>query len=39
VWFAQHNQSMDAALALHLRKTGYDPELGVLSMPLEPVAI
>jgi len=39
VWFAQHNQSMDAALALHLRKTGYDPALGVLSMPLEPVAI
>ena len=38
VWFAQHNQSMDAALALHLRKTGYDPALGVLSMPLEPVA-
>lgn len=37
VWFAQHNQSMDAALALHLRKTGYDPALGVLSMPVEPV--
>lgn len=33
VWFAQHNQSMDAALALHLRKTGYDPACGVLSMP------
>jgi hemerythrin len=39
VWFAQHNQSMDAALALHLRKTGYDPALGVLRMPPEPVAI
>jgi len=38
VWFAQHNQSMDAALALHLRKTGYDPALGVLSMPTESVA-
>lgn len=37
VWFAQHNQSMDAALALHLRKSGYDPALGVLSMPVEPV--
>lgn len=35
VWFAQHNQSMDAALALHLRKTGYDPALGVLHMPQE----
>jgi len=39
VWFAQHNQSMDAALALHLRKTGYDSALGVLRMPPEPVAI
>ena len=38
VWFAQHNQSMDAALALHLRKTGYDPALGVLSMPRESAA-
>ena len=32
-WFANHSQSMDAALALHLRKTGYDPATGVLSMP------
>jgi hemerythrin-like metal-binding protein len=32
-WFANHSQSMDAALALHLRKTGYDPTTGVLSMP------
>ncbi|MGV0958495.1 MAG: hemerythrin domain-containing protein [Limnohabitans sp.] len=32
-WFANHAQSMDAALALHLRKTGYDPATGVLSMP------
>ncbi len=32
-WFANHSQSMDAALALHLRKTGYDPVTGVLSMP------
>ncbi len=32
-WFANHSQSMNAALALHLRKTGYDPATGVLSMP------
>ena len=32
-WFANHAQSMDAALALHLRKTGYDPATGVLSLP------
>jgi len=32
-WFTNHAQSMDAALALHLRKTGYDPATGVLSMP------
>ena len=32
-WFANHAQSMDAALALHLRKTGYEPSTGVLSMP------
>lgn len=32
-WFANHTQSMDAALALHLRKTGYDPATGVLSLP------
>jgi hypothetical protein len=24
---------MDAALALHLRRVGYDPATGVLSMP------
>jgi hemerythrin len=33
LWFAQHAQSMDAALALHLRRVGYDPVTGVLSMP------
>jgi len=38
-WFAQHNQSLDAALALHLRKTGYDPARGVLSMPVDSVTI
>lgn len=32
-WFANHAQSMDAALALHLRRVGYDPQTGVLSMP------
>ena len=32
-WFANHSQSMDAALALHLRRVGYDPISGVLSMP------
>ncbi|MBC7608940.1 MAG: hemerythrin domain-containing protein [Polaromonas sp.] len=25
LWFAQHAQSADAALALHLRRVGYDP--------------
>lgn len=34
-WFANHTQSMDAALALHLRRVGYDPHTGVLSMPDE----
>lgn len=34
-WFANHTQSMDAALALHLRRVGYDPQTGVLSMPDE----
>jgi hemerythrin len=32
-WFGNHRQSMDAALALHLRRVGYDPATGVLSMP------
>jgi len=32
-WFANHSQSMDAALALHLRRVGHDPATGVLSMP------
>lgn len=32
-WFANHSQSMDAALALHLRRVGYDPVTRVLSMP------
>ena len=33
VWFAQHAQSMDAALALHLRGVGYDVATGVVAMP------
>lgn len=33
LWFPQHAQTMDAALALHLRGIGYDPATGVVSMP------
>ena len=33
IWFPQHAQSMDAALALHLRSVGFDPATGVVSMP------
>lgn len=33
VWFPQHAQSMDAALALHLRRVGYDPATGVVNSP------
>ena len=33
LWFANHVQSMDAALALHLRSAGFDPVTGVLSHP------
>jgi len=33
LWFPQHAQTMDAALALHLRGIGYDPDTGVVSMP------
>jgi hemerythrin-like metal-binding protein len=32
-WFLYHAQSMDAALALHLRTTGFDPLTGIVSMP------
>ena len=32
-WFPQHAQSMDAALALHLRRLGYDPQTGIVSAP------
>ena len=33
VWFPQHAQSMDAALALHLRGVGYDAETGQVLEP------
>jgi len=33
VWFPQHAQTMDAALALHLRGIGYDPVSGTVAMP------
>ena len=33
VWFPQHAQSMDAALALHLRRTGFDPVTGIVHAP------
>ncbi len=33
LWFPQHAQSMDAALALHLRRVGYDPVTGAVSAP------
>lgn len=33
IWFPQHAQTMDAALALHLRNVGYDPLTGLLTMP------
>jgi hemerythrin-like metal-binding protein len=33
IWFPQHAQSMDAALALHLRRIGYDPLTGTVAMP------
>lgn len=33
IWFPQHAQNMDAALALHLRSVGYDPVTGLVSAP------
>lgn len=33
VWFPQHAQSMDAALALHLRRVGFDPATGTVHAP------
>lgn len=33
VWFPQHAEAMDAALAQHLLNTGFDPATGVLGRP------
>ena len=33
LWFANHVQSMDAGLALHLRSAGFDPVSGAFSHP------
>lgn len=33
LWFPQHAQSMDAALALHLRRVGHDPLTGEVTNP------
>ena len=33
VWFPQHAQAMDAALALHLRRAGFDPVTGHVHAP------
>ncbi|WP_296442964.1 hemerythrin domain-containing protein [Rhodoferax sp. UBA5149] len=33
IWFPQHAQSMDAALALHLRGAGFDPVTGIVHAP------
>lgn len=33
VWFVQHAQTMDAALALHLRSVGFDAASGEVRMP------
>ena len=32
-WFPKHAQSMDAALALHLRRAGFDPVSGIVNRP------
>ena len=33
LWFPQHAQAMDAALAMHLRRVGFDPATGVVHAP------
>ena len=38
LWFPQHAQSMDAALALHVRRVGYDPDTGSVAEPHAPSA-
>ena len=32
-WFPQHADSMDAALAMHLQRVGYNPETGSIAHP------
>lgn len=32
-WFPQHAQAMDAALAIHLRRVGYDTATGIVHQP------
>lgn len=32
-WFPQHADSMDAALAMHLKRVGYDPVTGAIANP------
>lgn len=32
-WFSHHAQNMDAALALHMRRAGFDPDSGEVLMP------
>jgi len=32
-WFPRHTQTMDAALALHLRRVGFDPATGAVALP------
>jgi hemerythrin-like metal-binding protein len=32
-WFAQHAQTMDAALAQHMLRVGFDPVSGVVGLP------
>lgn len=38
-WFPQHTQSMDAALALHLRRVGFDPATVEVAAPAELPAV
>lgn len=40
-WFSHHAQNMDAALALHMRRAGFDPVSGAVlvpeALPAEPI--
>jgi hemerythrin len=33
IWFAEHAQTMDAGLAVHLKSCGFDPEAAQHSAP------